>query len=411
MILAPILALPWYLSELGPKQFGLIGFIILLQAVLSLLDAGLGQALVREVAVRFDKTDRGRYRTASLLLGFERIYWAFALSTGLIVVLLADFIAKYWLTLDGLPITLGQQAVYGAAAIFAAQFPGSIYRSLMVGGQAQVALNGIMASGALLRHVGGVAVVIAWPSLLAYLIWHATITLLETFVRGGFAWSMVRVKRTEVKWDLNELRPVWRFVAVMSGATLLGALTVQMDRIILSRMVGIEQFSYYVIAATVAIGSLQLINPLTQAVLPRAIQLRSDPVGLRRLSFKLAGVICVIVGLAVMTFAVAGKWLLEFWLRNPEVSVQVYPMLAVLLAGTAFNAFYNIGYVNWLAHQKVYRILQVNALSLALSVVLIPLFISSQGTIGAAFGWLAINVVGLVLSLGWLQRKSNERIL
>jgi len=93
------------------------------------------------------------------------------------------------------------------------------------------------------------------------------------------------------------------------------------------------------------------------------------------------------------------------------VSVQVYPMLAVLLAGTAFNAFYNIGYVNWLAHQKVYRILQVNALSLALSVVLIPLFISSQGTIGAAFGWLAINVVGLVLSLGWLQRKSNERIL
>ena len=96
VVLAPILALPWYLSELGPKQFGLIGFIAMLQAILGLLDAGMSQALVREVAVRFDTTDQGRNRTASLLLGFERIYWVFALWAGFVVVLLADTIAKHW---------------------------------------------------------------------------------------------------------------------------------------------------------------------------------------------------------------------------------------------------------------------------------------------------------------------------
>ncbi|MDX8396292.1 MAG: hypothetical protein R8K22_07765 [Mariprofundaceae bacterium] len=36
VVIAPIFALPWYLSALGPQQFGLVGFIIMLQAVLGL---------------------------------------------------------------------------------------------------------------------------------------------------------------------------------------------------------------------------------------------------------------------------------------------------------------------------------------------------------------------------------------
>jgi O-antigen/teichoic acid export membrane protein len=195
----------------------------------------------------------------------------------------------------------------------------------------------------------------------------------------------------------------------MSGATLLGALTVQMDRIVLSRMVSIEQFGYYTIAATIALGSLQLINPMTQAVLPRAIQMRGDPVALRCLSVKLARLIALMVGMGAIIFICIGKWLLNIWLRNAEAVAAIYPMLSVLLAGVALNAFYNVGYVNWLAHQKIRRIFQVNILALMLSVALIPHLVSWQGTIGAATGWFALNLIGFVLSLEWLSRKPNER--
>jgi len=409
LISAPILALPWYLSELGSKQFGLIGFIAMLQAILGLIDAGMSQALVREVAVRFDLTDSGRYRTASLLFGFERIYWMFALAAGLVVVLLNKTIAVHWLNLDGLPVTTGQAAIYGAAAIFAVQFPGSIYRSLLVGTQAQIALNSIMSGGALLRHIGGVAVVIAWPTLSAYLIWHSAIALCETLIRGRWAWSVLQVKRNQVKWDINRLRPVWRLVAGMSGATLLGALTVQMDRIVLSRMVSIEQFGYYTIAATCALGSLQLIYPLTQAVLPRMIQMRGDPIALRCLSVKLAQLIVLLVGLGALIFSTIGKWLMDVWLRNTEAVIAIYPMLSVLLAGVALNAFYNVGYVNWLAHQNIRRIFQVNALALVLSLAMIPPLVLLLGTIGASVGWLLINLIGFMFSLEWIKRKPSER--
>jgi len=281
--LAPLLALPWYLSALGPAQYGLIGFMTLFQAVLGLLDAGMGQALVREIAVRFDVTHDARIKTAALLFGFERIYWLFAVLVGCLVWLFAGWIAASWLNLGTLPQSAGRITVEGAAAIFAAQFPGSVYRSLLVGAQAQVRLNVVMLVGALLKHGGAVVVVVIWPSLATYAVWHAVVALLETLARRYLAWKLLEVESGQVTWNAAELRPVWRTVVSLSGAALLGALTVQMDKIVLSRMATLEQFGFYSVASSVALGLLQFIYPLIQAVLPRAIQLRNEPAALRSL--------------------------------------------------------------------------------------------------------------------------------
>lgn len=403
--LLPILALPWYLAALGPKQFGLISFVVTLQAVLGLIDAGMSQALVREIAVRLAMADGGQRSTATLLFGFERIYWSFALFAGCATLLLAKIIATHWLSLGDVPAELGQYAIYGAAAIFAAQFPGSVYRSLLVGAQAQVVLNVVMLGSAMLRHVGGVVVVSIWPTLPAYLIWQTSIALLETLVRAIMAWGTLHVKRSQVVWEMKELSSAWSLVAGLSGATWLGALTVQMDKIVLSRMASIEQFGYYVVASTAASGVLQLIYPLVQAILPRAIQLRAEPLALRNLNIKLIGWIGLLVGLVLLGFISLGKPVLGIWLRNPKAVEAVYPLLAILLVGTGLNAFYNVGYINWIVHEKIHRVFQVNSVALVLSVVLIPPLVVWQGTIGASFGWLAMNLIGFTLSLEWLKRK------
>ncbi|MGH8556897.1 MAG: lipopolysaccharide biosynthesis protein [Methylococcales bacterium] len=400
--LAQILALPWYLAALGSGQFGLISFVVMLQAVLGLLDAGMSQALIREVTVRLGSPEqRG---AAELLFSFERIYWLFALSAGLVTMLFANMIVHGWLNLSGLSEELGLQAIVGAAAIFAVQFPGSIYRSFLVGAQAQLALNGILLVCALPRHLGGVLVLLIWPTLATYLVWQGLIALLETLLRARFAWGTLGVGRRCVGWNSESLRPAWVMLVSMSGATWLGALTVQMDRIVLSCMVSIEQFGYYTIAASAAAGVLQFIYPLVQAVLPRAVQLRGDAVALRALSMKLVWSIGLVVLLGVLVYWFGGEWILTLWLKNSQAVSVVYPLLSVLLLGTAFNAFYNVGYINWLAHERIGRVLQVNAASLLLAFLLIPPLVLWQGTIGAAFGWLTINLIGFALSLEWLKR-------
>lgn len=407
--LAPVLALPWYLSALGPQQFGLVGFITLLQAVLGLLDAGMAQALVREIAVRFDPSEKARIQTAVLLFGFERIYWLFALLVAGVVWLCSGLIVTNWLNLGTTPLAAARIAIEGAAVLFAVQFPGSVYRSLLVGAQAQITFNMVALAGAVIRHLGAVIAVTIWPSVFTYVLWHAGAAFLETLFRRFLAWKLLRVQASQVRWDAAEIRLIWRTVAGLSGAALLGALTVQMDKIVLSRMVSLDQFGFYSLASSVATGLLMLIYPLVQAVLPRAIQLRSEPTALRLLSLKLTGLIALVVVCGTLVFLFGGHRLLAMWLNNALAETTIYPLLAVLLVGTAMNAFYNVGYVNWLVHKNVRRVLQVNVLALVLAVTVIPPFVAWRGSMGATFGWLVINLIGLLLSFDWVRRKPHEK--
>lgn len=405
--LAPLLALPWYWSALGPQQYSLVGFVTMLQALMGIVDAGTGQALVREFAGH-TPVRGGRRDSALVLLGFERVYWAFGMAMAVAVLLLSKPVASHWLMLEGLPLSTGVQAVCGAGALFAAQFPGSVYRSLLIGINAQVQLNAVMLAGALLRHAGGVLVVHIWPSIPAYLAWHVSIGLLETLARRQLAWHATGVDRSTLRWNFGCLLPFWKTVASLTGAAWLGALTVQIDKVILSKMVSVQQFGYYTIAASLAIGALQLVYPLVQAVMPRAVRLRDDPVGLHRFSIRLLGLFAACVTSGALLFAALGERLLAFWIRDAEAAAMIHPVLSVLLVGTALNALYNVGYIYWLVVDKVDRLLKVNLAALLLSMAIIPPLVLRFGIVGAAFGWLTINMIGFIASLEWLQHGRNR---
>ena len=240
-----------------------------------------------------------------------------------------------------------------------------------------------------------------------YLLWHVAIASAETLVRAFSAWHTLAVKRRASRWNSSQLRSLSKVFAGMSAATLLGALTVQVDKLIVSKMVLIEQFGYHMIATTVAAGALQLIYPLVQAALPSAIALKDDPAALRRFSLKLVQLIGAITVGSALAFALLGEWLLVLWLKDLAVVQVVRPVLTVLLIGSVFNAFYNVGYIHWLVHQRLGRILQVNLLALVLSALVLPPLVGSYGIIGAAAGWGTINLIGFSLSLGWYKQVSD----
>jgi O-antigen/teichoic acid export membrane protein len=117
----------------------------------------------------------------------------------------------------------------------------------------------------------------------------------------------------------------------------------------------------------------------------------------------------LLAGSIALIFISAGEWLLSAWLRNPDAAVTIYPLMAILLVGTILNAFFNIGYIYWIVHAKIHRIFQVSALALVLSLALIPPLVAWKGPVGAAFGWLIINLIGFVLSLEWLKQKQDQK--
>jgi O-antigen/teichoic acid export membrane protein len=251
-ILGPLISLPFYLAFLGPNQYGLIGFVLLIQASLNLLDAGLGQALVREVSLSLAMPD-GRREASRLIFNVERLYWGIALFITLIAVLLSSFIASHWLKLGALPVGLGILSVCGAALIFLFQFPGALYRSFLIGSQAQVPLNKILIVANVFRHVGGVLLVYLYPSLVTYIAWQVSVAFTETLVRRSRVWALLGNRYHRDWWNLKDFTHFFRLIRGLSVAIWIGALIVQLDKVILSKMVSIEEFGYYTIASSVSL--------------------------------------------------------------------------------------------------------------------------------------------------------------
>lgn len=406
--LLPVIALPWYLLALGSSQWGLVSFVGMLVALLGLLDAGLGQALVRELALRFGSKSGKAKDAAVLLYAFERVYWLFSILAAVVVMLSSQWISSDWLKLGDLPPELGLQTVWAAALLFALQFPGALYRSALIAFQAQVALNRILIVSSIVRHAGCIFALQLWPSLWVYLLWQVVSAMAETYFRRRYAWSMLDQDRRDLAWDGQALRRVAKQVVGMSGAVLLAALTMQLDKIFLSRMVALDQFGYYAVAASLAIGALQLIYPVTQAVMPRLVTLQHSPEERRQLSLRLFQFLIVMSISGVAVFFLVGEWVMVFWLRDPLVAEWVLEPLRFLLLGTLFNALSNVGYLNWVAKGRVDLIWRVNLVSALIAVSSTPFLIARYGIVGASTGWLAMSIVGFVMSLDWLKREPES---
>lgn len=375
--------------------------------MLGLASAGLAQTLVREFSRLVVDQESGQKRIATILFGFERIYWLFAIAAAALLCLFANTIVVHWIKLGDIPAEVGRAVVYGAAALFATLFPVAVYRSVLLGCGEQVKQNVLLSGGSVIKHAGGVIVLSFFPSIYTFLIWNVAASFLETTITARLSWGILKFSREMVGWDSSEMRKLFSFTLSLSVSVILGTLTMQIDKLVLSWMLPIERLGYYTIASSVAIGLLQLFSPIASAVLPRIVQLHDQPIALKRFNYKVFAMMLTMVSLLIFVFVLAGKLILEHWLRDANVVEIVYPVLMLLLVGTGMNAIYNVGYMNWLGAGATNKILRVNMISLGLAIALTPFFVAKFDLLGAACGWLIINSLGLLLSLDWLAKGKN----
>lgn len=405
VVLAPLLALPYYLNELGPTVWGLVSFIATFQVILSLIDAGISQILLTEFAKTKNALHNTQYKLGMLLFGFEKVYWCFAITVGFLVFIFSSQIADNWLKVDKDFHDQAQLAVIGAGAIFAFQFPGSIYRSFLLGTQNQILLNVILSVSSFSRHAGGVFIVLNWPSLKAYLLWHGGVFFVETIVRAFYAWNSLNVKRSFMNSDAQLMKRMLRPIMNTSGAVLLGVLAIQIDKIVLTKMVTVDKFGYYAIASMIAMGIIQLLYPVVNALIPYAVKYKDDAYGLRSFNLKYAAVVLVAILFFSLVFIFFGLTFLNLWLNNELAAHQIYLLLNWLLIGSALNALYTIGYINWLIKGQTFKIFKVNLITLIVTIGLTPVLVINYGLFGACFGWIALNAIGLSFSINWLIPK------
>lgn len=404
--------IPLYIKYLGMESYGLIGVYATLQAGFLLLDMGMAPTLNREMA-RYAAGAHSARSIRELLRSLELIFAGVAMLIICIVWGASDWFALHWVKVEKLPLETVSDAFAIMGVVAALRLVENVYRGAILGLQTQVWLNAATAILATFRWLGAVGVLV-WVSqtIVAFFIWQGCISLLTVIV---FALRVHRVipAAQQVHFSKSAVAGVWEFARGMILTMVLALILTHTDKILLSRLLSLEAFGAYTLAATLAGGLMLLVAPLAQGYYPKFTELltRQDEPGLIRVYHQAAQLMSVMVMPAALILMFYGETVLYLWTGDAELARHSAPLLALLTLGTAFLGLMNIPYMLQLAYGWSVFAAKVNAVVVA---VLIPVLLwvtPRYGAMGAAWVWLAItsSYVFVVVPLMHRRLLSEEK--
>ena len=398
--------IPLYIKFMGVESYGLVGIFAALQGVLVVLDLGLSATLNREMA-RLSVHPENAQEMRNLLRSLEAIYWCVAMAIGVAVMSLAPFIAHDWVKAGRLSpdVIVNATRIMGLAV--ALQWPASLYTGGLMGLQRQVLLNAVNIAAGTLRY-GGAALVL-WlvsPSVQAFFSWQMIAGLATTCALAVFLWRELPAGRRPV-FQVQLIRRVWRFAVGISAITILAAILMQLDKIILSRMLTLEAFGYYTLAGVVGLSLYRLISPVFSAVYPRFTQLvaAGDEQALKSLYHRSSQFMSVLILPATLVVAMFARELLALWTRSSSVAAQSHLLVSILICGTALNGLMTVPYALQLAHGWTRLALYTNAVAVVALVPMIVFMTRRYGAPGGASVWVILNAGYVFIAVHFMHRR------
>lgn len=396
---------PLYLRYLGLEAYGLIGFFATMQALFQILDMGLAPTVNREIA---RSSVSGHWQGArDLLRTLAVIYWLMAGAITLLMVLLGPVIAGYWLTPKSLPPATVAHAVMLMGLVVACRWPVALYQGVLVGREALTTSSTISICMTSFASLGAVAILaLVSPTIEAFFLWQAFAGLCYALVMRRWAWRAVGGSGGSA-FKLAEVRRIMPFALSMGGVALSGVIFMQLDKILLSKLIPLEQFALYALATLVASGLYVLIIPLFNVIYPRFSTLvaagnERELIRSYRVGTRLSAIVLFPIAIVLGLFA---EDLVRMWTGNAVIAHGVAPLIALLALGSALHGVMYFPFALQLAYGMPSLSLKINVI---LMVILVPLtfFLArTYGAVGGAAAWLVLHVLYVMLGTWMTHRR------
>lgn len=380
---------PLYILFLGVESYGLIGFYLSWIAILGILDMGISATAVREIAWLTARPEE-KGRIPVLLRSLEVVYWGVILILGVGILTGAWFSGAGWFHLKDLPPEVVRDVLMLMAVSLVVQVPSGLYIGGLMGLQRQVECSGLLALFGTVRGFGSIMVLwLISPDIRIFFLWHIVASVLQTGVMRWSLWRKVSQGEHPARFSIEMLRSIKGFAGTMMLITVLGIIMSQADKMILSRVISLEAFGFYMLAWTVASGLSRGVTPLIEAFYPQFTELVSigDNEGLARQIRIASQLISALIIPPAALIVFLSKPILFAWLGSNLAAEGVAPILAVMVVGTVF-ASCSFPALSVLYSRK--RLRPVVAVNLICLVVLLPLLVLAVvyfGVMGAAFIW------------------------
>jgi O-antigen/teichoic acid export membrane protein len=393
-ILAAVIATPLYLRILGAEAFGVLGFVLSLQAAILALDAGLAVSATRAVAQA--QTGAAGRSTTDLMYGLARASWYIAFIIAGTLALLASSLAASWLNLFELPEAHVAQSLAIASIAIGARWPLALYQGILTGAQRLVALSAVNILMTVLSTGGAVVLMlILGPDLRVLFAWFAGAALVQVLWCRQLALQALGDGRLPAR---GAVRAFFRASAAAGWLGLVGLLLMQIDKVVLSKMLPASQFGYYVMAGMVAGALYGLVMPVFNVLYPRFATLASmaDTSDLRRLYRDSSLAVSTLLFPLAAVLAFFGDSVLLLWTGDPVAAQAASPILMMLALGSAVHGVMFLPYALKLACGASRLALGIGLTLLLLSLPAMIAAAARWGGTGAAGAWLTLTVFYLV---------------
>jgi O-antigen/teichoic acid export membrane protein len=389
---------------LGVAAYGVVGLALAIQSIASLFDFGISATVHRELARR-SAVPTLWAQSVTIARRLERIYWLFAASVGIALVAVSPWIAEHWLNVDN-PSMLGAPLAFAGLGV-AASLPIGFYTAGLTALQRQILVNALYVAGSVLKFGGGIiTAVLTDGSLVYFFMWTCFASVVSVAAHAiALRFCLPRVSPAPLNDEDN--RTMWRFTFGASAVSIGLLLMSQVDKVLISRLVHVEQFAYYSLAGTVVGGLYLLYQPVVSTFAPKLTQAYGidDRARVSALYHASNQILSATVFPAAVVVALFANDILQVWTQNISVATNAAPLVAALMPGALAGAavympFTLLRAAGWTAMPAKVLVATLFVMVPALSVGVLL-----WGPIGGAVIWSAFVAAQSLLVAVLLHRR------
>jgi O-antigen/teichoic acid export membrane protein len=402
-----IVFIPIYIKYLGIEAYGLIGIYTILTSMMMLVDVGMGQTIVREVA-RYTSKSISFEEIKDTLKTFQYIYFSIGFIALIGIYIFSNVIVIKWLNIENLSFEDAVGAIKLMSFMVFISWLSILYRNAIIGLQHQVWLNVSDVFFAVISKMG-VILVLAYisSSIVEFLSYQLIILVIQLIVMYFKLKKVLPQNGYKSKISINVIKRLWKFASGVAVTTLFGTLIAQADKVILSTFLSLKTFGLYTVASVVGKSLGNVISPITLAIRPRLTIIyeqgnEKELIEFYHKSAQLMSIMSFPIGVVLVLFS---KDILWIWTGDMELVNEIWLIVSLLVVGTLLNGMMHVPYSLQLSSGWSSLAAKSNIVLFFTTVPILIIGIKEYGMIAAPIVWLFINLMYVLVIISLMHKR------
>ncbi|MFJ7918478.1 oligosaccharide flippase family protein [Lysinibacillus fusiformis] len=383
-MISSLLFTPFMISLLGQKEFGLYSLMIVLVGYLSILDLGLGNAIVRYIARNRAIADKAL--EASLNGFFLKLF----MGIGCLTLLIGFFLFSqvhiiFGQSLSGDQLAKAKVMGYIMTISVAVQFPLGVFTSILQAYEKFIFIKLTTLLQVIVQPLTMLFFLLQGTDAVTLIYIIAIYNILFLVLDAVYCMKVLSIQFTFTLKNTKLIKEIFIYSFFIFITVIVDKIYWQTDQVLLGIFKGTEDVAIYAVAMQIVLIFMSLALAISGLFLPRISMLVTKEDGLleiNQLFIKVGTIQFLVVGYILGGFFLFGKEFLLLWLGKDFMAI--YAIVLIIMVPFSIDLIQNLG-INVLKAKNLFKFRTILLMIVAVVNILVSIpAIYFYGKIGTA---------------------------